>query len=208
MKSHSAVRLFRILGTTGILCLTQACATTDYTTHYGMFEAENSAGEWRQFRIYWQTVHTEGWAGTSDRVLPVVLEAQCSQRRLMFFDQSFPRNRQCRNAEEGVHYCGESGQDVNWRGEAISDGQVCATLTDYKGSSRIGDLSGDIMLTVRCRPKVLQRQQIDTKVNLDYLLASEIPYTIATKKVEGGGRNVDAYLPELFNHSSVCDPDS
>ena len=36
------------------------CATTDYTTHYGFFEAENSAGELRQFRLYWQTVRVEG----------------------------------------------------------------------------------------------------------------------------------------------------
>ncbi len=173
-----------------------------------MFEAENSAGEWRQFLLYWQTIHTEGWGEKTNRALPVVLETQCSERRLYFYDQSFPRDRQCRNAELGVHFCGDAQLDVNYRGETIAEGQVCASLTDYRGASRILDLSSEINLYVRCRPQVLQKQLLDKKVNTDYLVASEIPYALAIKTVQGGGREVRSFLPELFNHSSVCDPDS
>ena len=81
------------------------CATTEYTTYYAMFEAENSAGDWRQFRLHWQTVHREGWGGDSENVLPVVLEAQCSHRKLYFYDQSFHRNRQC-----GMRFGGDGAE--------------------------------------------------------------------------------------------------
>lgn len=183
------------------------CATTEYTTYYALFESENSAGDWRQFRLHWQTVHREGWGGDSDSVLPVVLEAQCSHRKLYFYDQSFSRNRQCGDTP-GIHYCGKADQDVNPRGEPIESGRVCASLTDKHGATMIRDLSGDVTLNVRCRPSVLERQGLEEKENLDYLLTSEQPYKLSIKHVKGGGREVENYLPQLFNHSSVCDPDS
>lgn len=184
-----------------------ACATTEYTTFYAMFEAENSAGEWRQFRLHWQTVHREGWGADSESVQPVVLETQCSHRKLYFYDRSFHRNRQCGD-KPGIHFCGRSDQDVNPRGEPIETGRVCASLTDESGSAMIRDLRGDVSLSIRCRPSVLERQGLEEKQNLDYLLTSEQPYKLSIKRVEGGGREVENYLPQLFNHSSVCDPDS
>lgn len=206
-KRFYAVRLMQIVSVAGSLLMLPGCATTEFTTYYGMFEAENSAGEWRQFRLHWQTIHTEGWGGDSDRVLPVVLEAQCSHRKLHFYDQSFPRSRYCSDGAIGIHYCGSAEQDVSSRGEDIQSGQVCASLTDKFGATRIDALSGDVVLNMRCRPKELALQTPEKKINTDYLLTSEIPYVVAIKQVKGGGLVVDNYLPELFNHSSVCDPD-
>lgn len=195
-----------LLAACSLLAL-NGCATTEYTTYYALFEAENSAGDWRQFRLHWQTVHREGWGGDSESVLPVVLETQCSHRKLYFYDQSFHRNRQCGDAP-GIHYCGKADQDVNPRGEPIESGRVCASLTDQAGATMIRDLRGDVTLSVRCRPSVLERQGLEEKENLDYLLTSEQPYKLSIKHVKGGGREVENYLPQLFNHSSVCDPDS
>lgn len=183
------------------------CATTDYTTHYGFFEAENSAGELRQFRLYWQTVRVEGWLENTYRALPVVLETQCSQRRVRFFDASYGQARRCLNREgEGVHFCAEGGQDIDWRGLPLEDEAYCGRVTDRQGAEDILSLEGDVLLYVHCRPIRTQMPDGDKMLNLDYLMPSQLPYVISTKKVEG--RSVEALVPPLFNHSSVCDPDS
>jgi hypothetical protein len=183
-----------------------ACATTDYVTHYGIFTAENSAGEFRQFRVYWQTLRYEGWTSNEYRAMPVVLEAQCSKRKVNLFDASFGKGRRCKGQEsEGIFYCGRSQVDMDRRGLEIENNSLCASITDRSGATDILSLEGDVLLTVSCRPKKTQSKIHDKKVNVDYLLNSRVPYVVATKKIKGG--NIDALVPPLFNHSSVCDPD-
>lgn len=207
IKYKFFMRLMQIVLAANLLINVSACSTAQYTTYYGMFEAENSAGQWRQFRLYWQAVHREGWGGDSDSVLPVVMETQCSHRKLYFYDQSFARNKQCGDMP-GIHYCASAELDEGARGEAVPTGQICAFLTDKSGATMIAELKGDVALTISCRPKVLEKQGPEEKLNMDYLLTSEQPYVIAIKSVKGGGREVENYLPQLFNHSSVCDPDA
>ncbi len=203
--------LFRRMA--GLLCvvvlavLVSACATTDYTTHYGIFTAENSAGEVRQFRVHWQTVRYEGWTEDKRRALPVVLQTQCSDRKLYFYDASFGAGRRCEGAEaQGIYYCGDGDQDVDRRGLAIEDDMLCGSITDRQGARDILSLEGEVLLTLQCRPKQTEVITEDEKRNVDYLLNSSIPYVISTKKIKG--KPLDELIPTISNHSSICDPDA
>ncbi len=191
---------------TGMAQLT-GCATADYTTHYGFFEAENTAGELRQFRLYWQTVRYEGWLENTYRALPVILETQCSDRPVRFYDASYGAARRCTGQDgEGIHFCSDGDQDIDWRGLPLADESLCGRVTDRRGSQEILSLEGEVLLYMHCRPSVTQRTRGEGIQNLDYLMPSSLPYVISTKKVEG--KNIEALVPALFNHSSVCDPES
>ncbi|KZY38484.1 MULTISPECIES: hypothetical protein [unclassified Oleiphilus] len=201
MKSFSRLLLV------GLFAFLTACATTDYQTHYGWFMAENSAGELRQFRVYWQSVRYEGWTSDELRPMPVVIEAQCSERKVHLFDSSFGPGRRCSDRQgEGIVFCGRSEVDVNRRGLEIENNSLCATITDRQGSSSILDLEGEVLIHMSCRPKRTQKIRGGKKINIDYLLSSQQPYIVSTKKVKGG--DIEQLVPELFNHSSVCDPDA
>jgi len=200
--------VFKILVLIVVLTFVAACATKDYVTHYGIFVAENSAGEERQFRVHWQTLRYEGWGENSYRALPVVLEAQCSQRKIYMYDESFGSGRRCANGEDGeISYCGDSSIDMDRRGLDITENTTCFSITDGFGSKDIMSLRGDVFIKVSCRPKETQKRSVEKVLNTDYLLTSAIPYSVSTKYIKGGGGNIDVLIPELFNHSSVCDPD-
>lgn len=189
------------------LLLLSACATTDYTTHYGIFTAENSAGELRQFRVHWQTLRYEGWSENTFRALPLVLETQCSKRKVYFYDASFGSGRRCTGAsDDGIQFCSRTDLDVDRRGRAIENNILCGTVTDRKGSVDLLNLNGELLITVNCRPKITERVVGDKKINSDYLLGSEIPYVVSTKQVKGA--NIDLVIPALSSHSSICDPDA
>ncbi len=180
------------------------CATSEYTTHYGLFEAEASSGELRQFRVYWQTVRYQGWKKNEFRALPVRLETQCSERVILFYDDSFGKNLRCNDMlESGISYCGRNRLDTDRRGLDIIENQTCAFITDKQGSKDILSLGGELMLTVSCRPRETERLLDGKKISTDYLLNSEVPYVISTKAVQGS--NIEALVPPLFNHSSVCE---
>lgn len=188
-----------------LLLLCSACATTDYTTHYGIFEAENSAGEQRLFRLYWQTVRYEGWLKNEYRALPLVLESQCSERRLRFYDNSFGDSLRCVGAPQGgISFCGQTRLDESRRGEAIEDRSRCGLVTDRNGVTTLLELNGEVLLTLDCRPKETQRQVGRKIKNIDYLLGSAIPYIVSTKAVRG--KDIAEILPEVSSHSSICDP--
>ena len=183
------------------------CATTDYQTHYGWFTAENSAGEHREFRVYWQSVRYEGWTSDETRPTPVVIEAQCSERKIELFDSSFGEGRRCKDQNgESIAYCGRSNLDMTRHGLPIENNVTCATITDRNGTSNILELEGEVLIYMSCRPRQTQKTRGSKKVNVDYLLNSKQPYIVSTKKVKGG--NIDQLVPALFNHSSVCDPDA
>lgn len=188
------------------LLLIGGCATSDFVTHYGIFEAENSSGEQRLFRIYWQTVRYEGWGGDEFRAFPLVLETQCSDRELRFYDSSFGSGRQCSDAEaSGINFCGREAQDQTRRGLRLNDRAVCGVVTDRKGSRDLLSLEGQVLITLDCRPAVPEKRIGGEKVNTDYLMSSSIPYIVSTKKVKG--RDIAKILPEVSQHSSICDPD-
>ncbi len=185
--------------------LLNACATTLYTTHYGVFTAENSAGDARQVRIYWQTAEIEGWDGKRYRALPFVLETQCSDRILRFYDQQSNRLRGCLPAEEGgIAYCGNASLDTDPRGLPIDNGDVCATVTDRSGATNLLELDGDVLISLACQPKETRRQFGRKFKNQDYLKPSVTPYVVATRRVSG--KDVNSVAPTLSSHSSICDP--
>jgi hypothetical protein len=198
--------IFRALFFLLVIQLMTACATSEFTTHYGLFTAQSASGEERQFRVYWQTIRYQGWDGNEYRALPVILETQCSERVIRLYDESFGKGLRCSDAKEpGISYCGTNNQDTDRRGLPIQEGQTCAYLTDKNGARDILSLQGDLLLTVSCRPKQTERIEARKKISTDYLLNSAVPYVISTKSVEG--EDIDALVPPLFNHSSVCEKD-
>jgi len=199
--------LLAVIMMAGAILFLTGCATTDYTTHYGIFTAENSAGEVRQFRIHWQTVRYEGWLEDKKRALPVFLQTQCSDRRLLFYDASFGEGRRCKGVkQDGIYYCGDAERDVDRRGLPVENGAFCGSITDRNGSKDILSLEGEVLLTLQCRPKETEVITLDERKNIDYLLNSSIPYVISTKKVSG--QALEDLIPALSNHSSICDPDA
>lgn len=186
------------------LWLLAGCATSEYTTHYGLFTAESAGGDLRQFRVYWQTVRYQGWKSNQFRALPVILETQCSERALRFYDDSFGQSLKCTDRpESGITYCGRNRLDTDRRGLNIKDNQTCAMISDKQGASDILSLDGEILLTISCRPRETERIANGKKISTDYLLNSEVPYVISTKSAPG--EDIEAIVPPLFNHSSVCE---
>lgn len=180
------------------------CATSEYTTHYGLFTAESASGEVRQFRVYWQTVRYQGWKSNQFRALPVMLETQCSERALRFYDESFGQGVRCRDrTSPSISYCGKNRLDTDRRGLDIQENQTCAMITDRQGSSDILSLSGEVLLTMSCRPRETERIVDGKKISTDYLKNSEVPYVVSTKSVPG--EDIETIVPALFNHSSVCE---
>tara|TARA_R110002074_G_scaffold73114_10_gene167978 strand:- start:6570 stop:7223 length:654 start_codon:yes stop_codon:yes gene_type:complete len=180
------------------------CATSEYKTHYGLFTAESASGEQRQFRVYWQTVRYQGWKSNEFRALPVILETQCSKRVLRFYDDSFGKGLRCNDMDgPGISYCGKNRMDTDRRGLKIQENQTCAAITDKQGATDILALEGELIMTISCRPKETEHIVSGKKISTDYLLNSEVPYVIATKSVDG--EDIEALVPPLFNHSSVCE---
>lgn len=186
--------------------LLSACATSEYVTHYGIFEAENSAGEERLFRIYWQTVREQGWSGDRYRAFPVVLETQCSERTLRFYDATYGDGRRCIDgASEGIHFCARSRTEMDRRGRDLPDRSLCGVVTDRNGANEILSLKGELLITLDCRPKSTEKFVSGEKINTDFLMGSSIPYIVSTKTVKG--QDIEKILPVVSNHSSICDPD-
>jgi hypothetical protein len=186
--------------------LFQGCATSRTTTHYGFFEAENSAGELRQFRLIWEVIEVEGFNDRRRYSTPLMLETQCSERVLRFYDENYRSQRSCMaNDELGIAFCGAPGLDIDHRALPIEQGKACAYASDARGSAEITLLRDEVQITMRCQPKETQERQGRKWINQDYLKPSVIPYVVATKSVAGSDR--DGHVPKLWNHSSVCDPD-
>lgn len=203
-----------------------ACATPHYTTHYGVFEAQNSAGQIRMFRVSWQTVRYQGWGEDRYQSLPLILETQCSERKLYFTDASMAKIEPAKaqateqgtisgerlahacviaNGGRGVHYCADAKRDESRTGLPVDTSQSCGYITDVAGSQSILNLAGELRISLACQPKVKEYPRANKRVNSDYLKASSQPYIVKTRAVEGSSR--EALLPELSEHSSICQPD-
>jgi len=191
----------------GVMVLLQACATSKTVTHYGFFEAQNSVGEMRQFRVHWETTEVQSWVGERrSYTSPVILQAQCSERAIRLYDVNYRTQRTCMEpSQPGIAYCGNPRVDMDHRAMGIESSKVCAYITDAHDSSEIKDLDGNIRLVMRCQPRQTKFQDGRRWINRDSLMPSRIPYTVATKTIDG--RERDGHVPRLWNHSSVCDPD-
>lgn len=188
------------------LMLLQACATSKTTTHYGFFEAENSAGELRQFRLFWEVIEIEGFNEKRLYTTPLMLETQCSERVLRFYDGNYRAQRTCMDSEElGIAFCGDTGDDLDHRALPIREGKVCAYASDSRGAGKINLLRDEVQITMRCQPSETKVRQGRKWINQDYLKPSSIPYVVATKSIAGSDK--DGHVPRLWNHSSVCDPE-
>ena len=198
------IHLLKIIALLGLIVEISACATTDYTTHYGIFTAQNSEGQVRKFKLYWQTIRYQGWGVKKYRALPVTLQSQCSKRDIYLYDASFGSSRRCVDGgEQGIQYCGDRQLDMDRRGLDVVDKSVCMSVTDSSGNKDILSLQGDVFLTVSCRPIRTKKRIEDGFQNLDYLRNSAIPYVVSTKTIKG--KDVDLLTPDISSHSSICE---
>lgn len=156
------------------------CAS--YYSHYGSFSAQNSKGEERMFVVSWKTAEYPSWAIQDNKATEIVFEAQCSNRTWEITDQATASNA-CTEAHEGVVACGDKSLDLSLAGKPIVDDNfLCMAVTDNQGAQSIVELEGQILITVSCLPSAVTRQEDGDTVGIDYLKASVVPYSVATRK--------------------------
>lgn len=206
------IKAFILILTIAISFVLSGCATSTVTTHYGIFEAQNTAGEQRLFRLYWQVFEYDDWNEKRFKARPLVLETQCSQRVMKFYDDTAGEHNRCHDQGEkvsGITSCargrGFEGED----GRILPHNSLCAYITDRKGSSDLLNLEGELILRMECRPAETEMKQAGETINIDTLLRSDVPYIVATKKVVGREiEDIDKVIPEVSQHSTICDPDA
>jgi len=181
MKPHKIKKTVSVLAITGFTLLS-GCAT--YYSHFGMFDAQNSKGEERQFRVSWETEEYPSWAPFHKDASKLVLETQCSTRKWVFRDPTFG-SKYCSTSAKGIVSCGNPALDLKDNQKPVTtNNTVCASVTDVKGSSKIADLDNQLLINMKCRPASTTYQVDGKKKNRDYLMSSVVPYSVATTKVE------------------------
>lgn len=187
----------RVLAVAGLLALQAGCAT--YYSHYAMFPAENSQGEPRTVRLSWDTAEYPDWWFVSDRATPLTLETQCSERVWKLYDDSHAEAEGC---GEGIRACGQSRQDrLAQSGSPAGAGDVCMSVSASDPQARIAEIPGRLELLVACEPASPLKGEGKEAVNVDYIRASAVPYTIYSRKAPRGSFNA---RPPRFDRS-VCD---
>ncbi|WP_227664557.1 hypothetical protein [Marinobacter litoralis] len=176
----------------------QGCAS--YYTHYAMFPGETSSGESRQIRVSWQTADYPGWSFMRDQSTTMKIETQCSDRVWRLADDSHEQAGSC---GAGVRACGDESQDKN----VVKNGPVsetaCMQVVGPDSVERIADIGAKFRLSVSCRPIAPEVSKGGEVVNMDYLRASSVAYTVYARKVPRG--SLSARLPEF--DESVCKAD-
>lgn len=174
--------LLGLLALSGLIAVS-GCAT--YESHYSRFTATNSAGEPREFLLSWKTARYPSWAMREDVATPVRLETQCSDRVWLLRDDTMAGAcavTESQEAAAGIRACGQPGRDLDHEGHPLSgEGHQCMSIWDEAGSKRILELDNELMLTVSCYPDPVSRQAGEETVNVDYLKASVVPYSIHTR---------------------------
>ncbi|MFO7530634.1 MAG: hypothetical protein R6W86_17870 [Marinobacter sp.] len=179
-----------------VAVLLPGCAS--YYSHFAMFPAENSQGEARQVRVSWDSAEYPGWWILDDRSTAMKVEAQCSARIWRLRDDSHDRAGAC---GKGIRACAESGVDrVVVTGEHL-DPSACLVVNPDDSNARIADIEGRLALLVVCEPVVPEFEGEGEVVNMDYLRASSVPYTVYTRKVPRG--SLRASLPAF--DESACE---
>ncbi|WP_323752573.1 hypothetical protein [Marinobacter sp.] len=197
MISFDAFRIKNlVIGLTFLLL--QGCAS--YYTHYAMFPGENSSGESRQIRVSWQTADYPGWWFIRDQSTAMKVETQCSDRVWRLADDSHEQAGIC---AKGVRGCGDPALDVSaFSGDSAGD-VACMKIVGPEPVERIADIEARFLLSVACRPSATDVSKGDEVVNVDYLRASTVAYTVYSRKVPRGTLN--ARLPAF--DESVCKAD-
>jgi hypothetical protein len=145
--------------------LLAACSTT--TLYSGHFDATNSAGQDRQFVLYWNTTTSAFWGAKAS---PVTVLTQCSSRTMQYEEE--PVAGTAPSATEIV-FRGEPGSDHAADSNALPPGGVCGRVLS---ADRLTKLTGPrIEFTVSCKP-VAGNPFAATDDN--YLEARAAPYTI------------------------------
>ncbi|MBU2873858.1 hypothetical protein [Marinobacter salexigens] len=190
--------LSRLLALLGLLVMQSGCAT--YYSHYAMFPAENSQGEPRTVRVSWQSAEYPDWWFLSDRATPITLETQCSERVWRLFDDSHAEVGSCGG---GIRACGGSKLDrLASGGRLASSNDQCMAVNVSDPQARIAAVSGRLELLVACEPASVTKGEGKDAVNIDYIRASTVPYTIYTRKTLRGSLNA---RPPKFDNVA-CDP--
>ncbi|ADP97222.1 hypothetical protein KZZ05_11085 [Marinobacter adhaerens] len=178
-----------------VLVSVSGCAS--YYSHFAMFPAENSSGEPRHVRLSWQSAEYPGWWFAGDKATPVKLETQCSDRVWRLRD-----DEEASACGEGIRACGEAGRDrVAQTGQPASGSTRCMSINPADPDARIAEIEGKLELLVSCTPAVVAEGEGDDALNLDYLRASSVPYTVYVRKAPRG--SMRSRLPEF--DESVCD---
>lgn len=106
---------------------------------------------------------------------------------------------------KGIHYCSDVRRDESRVGRSFNAAQSCGFISDADGAQDILSLKGELRISLTCQPRVKEYRQGKKRINSDYLKASSQPYLVKTRAVKGSDRQ--ALLPELSQHSSICQPD-
>ena len=158
------------------------CAS--YYSHYGSFSAQNSAGEERMYVVSWKTAEYPSWAIQDNKATEITLETQCSNREWVLADSSTAKSV-CTEAHEGIVACGDQNLDLSLAGKPLADSnQLCMSISDDRSAKKTVELGSSVLVSVSCLPSVITREEDGEKVNIDYLKASVVPYSVATRKVE------------------------
>ena len=147
----------------GIVLLLTGCATTTlYTSH---FEAQNSAGQNREFVLYWNTT-TSVFSGT--KASPVTLLTQCSSRTIEYEERPVAGQ-----SATQIVFRGEPGFDTAAGSTELPPSGVCGRVLS---ADRLQNLSGPrIQFTVSCNP--VSGDPFTVQDN-NYLQARDIPYIV------------------------------
>lgn len=189
----------RLLVLAGVLVALSGCAT--YYSHYAMFPAENSQKEPRTIRLSWHSAEYPSWWFLSDRATPLTLETQCSDRSWRLYDNSHAQAGAC---GEGIRACGKNGSDqLAQGGQPVNVSDACIMVNPLDSEARIADISGRLELLVACQPVSAVEGEGEDEVNVDYIRASTVPYTVYSRKTPRGTLNA---RPPKFDRA-VCNTD-
>lgn len=180
-----------------VILLLPGCAS--YYSHYAIFPAENSAGDVRQIRLFWDTADYPDWWLASDKATPITLETQCSNRVWRLRDDSDDKAGLC---GEGIRACGQPDLDIDpLQGSPITETTRCLAINSEDANGRIAELNTKVSLLVSCQPAVVSKGEGDEQYNMDYIRASAVPYIIYVRKAPRG--SLRAKMPRL--DESACD---
>lgn len=193
MSVSSSIRRILRVGLLVALSAPVLAGCASYYTHYAMFPAENSAGEVRDVRVSWQSAEYPGWWLMSDKATTIKVETECSQRVWRLGDDSHGAAEGC---GDGVRACGDPRRDLlAGSGQPADPQQVCMSISQPDQVQRVADIGGTFAIRVSCTPARTRIEQDGEEVDVDYLRASTVPYTVHARKVPRG--SLSARLPEF-----------
>ncbi|MDE2234250.1 MAG: hypothetical protein KGL13_10100 [Gammaproteobacteria bacterium] len=157
--------MVRISTLLGAVMLLVACATTTlYTSH---FQAQNSAGQEREFVIYWNLTSS---VFTGTKASPVTLLTQCSSRAIQYEQQPVAAQGQTTTQ---IVFRGEPGMDTAADSEILPPSGICGRVLS---ANQLAELRGpNIEFTMSCKPSGGDPFAV---LDHSYLQAREAPYVV------------------------------